>query len=175
MSAAVIHGSQILFQANNLVLHTAMEHFRRNCWDAEQSIGHRNGSNSLPHIITSNVEHDSVKLAAEHLQKDGKAGRRPSCRGLFRLIPGEWDVFYNRKKLPCISFLPFRVLFINVFLSQMWHSCLCPRSQAVWRWMTSLLQCVLTRVSSLSCWLTMRQESSWWENLRLENLTASAT
>lgn len=62
-------------QANNLVLHTAVEHFRRNCRAAEQE-GHHNGRTGLPHIITSNVEHDSVKLAAEHLQREGKAGKR---------------------------------------------------------------------------------------------------
>lgn len=60
-------------EANNLVLHTAVEHFRRSCRAAEQGEGHQNGSNGLPHIITSNVEHDSIKLVAEHLQKDGKA------------------------------------------------------------------------------------------------------
>ncbi|XP_070765274.1 selenocysteine lyase [Enoplosus armatus] len=60
-------------EANNLVLHTAVEHFRRNCRAAEQGERHQNGSKGLPHIITSNVEHDSVSLAAEHLQRDGKA------------------------------------------------------------------------------------------------------
>ncbi len=89
MHATVVHSKQILFQANNLVLHTAVEHFRRNCRAADQGKGHQNGSSGLPHIITSNVEHDSVKLVAEHLQKDGKAGRRPSCEVLFRLIPRE--------------------------------------------------------------------------------------
>ncbi|XP_034091526.1 selenocysteine lyase [Gymnodraco acuticeps] len=60
-------------EANNLVLHTAVEHFRRSCRAAEEGGGQRNGSSGLPHIITSNVEHDSVKLVAEHLQKEGKA------------------------------------------------------------------------------------------------------
>uniref|UniRef100_UPI0037E8865C selenocysteine lyase n=1 Tax=Semicossyphus pulcher TaxID=241346 RepID=UPI0037E8865C len=61
-------------EANNLVLHTAVEHFRRNYRAAEEGEGHLNGSTAcLPHIITSNVEHDSVKLVAEHLQKNGKA------------------------------------------------------------------------------------------------------
>ncbi|KAM9383949.1 selenocysteine lyase isoform 1-T3 [Pholidichthys leucotaenia] len=54
-------------EANNLVLHTAVEHFRKNCSAAED------GCSGLPHIITSNVEHDSVKLVAERLQMDGKA------------------------------------------------------------------------------------------------------
>uniref|UniRef100_A0A8C2XDD4 Selenocysteine lyase n=1 Tax=Cyclopterus lumpus TaxID=8103 RepID=A0A8C2XDD4_CYCLU len=60
-------------EANNMVLHTAVEHFRRSSRAAGQREGHRNGSGGLPHIITSNVEHDSVKLVAEHLQKEGKA------------------------------------------------------------------------------------------------------
>ncbi|KAF7659369.1 hypothetical protein LDENG_00298690 [Lucifuga dentata] len=63
-------------EANNLVLHTAVEHFRRSCEPAEREEGQRNcqnGSAGLPHIITSNVEHDSVKLAAQQLQRDGKA------------------------------------------------------------------------------------------------------
>ncbi|XP_039984646.1 selenocysteine lyase [Xiphias gladius] len=60
-------------EANNLVLHTAVEHFRRNGRAAELAEGRQNGCTGLPHIITSNVEHDSVKLAAEHLQRDGKA------------------------------------------------------------------------------------------------------
>lgn len=90
LHAMVVHSKQMFFQANNLVLHTAVEHFRRSCRAAEQGEGHQNGNYDLPHIITSNVEHDSVKLVAEHLQKDGKAGRRPSCKMLFRLIPGEY-------------------------------------------------------------------------------------
>ncbi|KAM3850241.1 selenocysteine lyase [Diretmus argenteus] len=63
-------------EANNLVLHTAVEHFRRSCSTTEQSEeqrNHHNGSVGRPHIIISNVEHDSVKLAAEHLQEDGAA------------------------------------------------------------------------------------------------------
>ncbi|XP_029286103.1 selenocysteine lyase isoform X2 [Cottoperca gobio] len=60
-------------EANNLVIHTAVEHFRRSCRAAEEGEGRQNGSNGLPHIITSNVEHDSVKLVVEHLQKVGKA------------------------------------------------------------------------------------------------------
>ncbi|XP_071373720.1 selenocysteine lyase [Centroberyx affinis] len=63
-------------EANNLVFHTAVEHFRRSCRATEQGEGKRNyqnGSAGLPHIIISNVEHDSVKLTAEHLQRDGKA------------------------------------------------------------------------------------------------------
>ncbi|KAM8745378.1 selenocysteine lyase [Acanthopagrus latus] len=60
-------------EANNLVLHTAVEYFRRNCKAQEQGEGQQSRSKGLPHIITSNVEHVSVKLVAEHLQKDGQA------------------------------------------------------------------------------------------------------
>ncbi|XP_034562583.1 selenocysteine lyase [Notolabrus celidotus] len=61
-------------EANNLVLNTAVEHFRRNYRAAEQGEGHHNGASAcIPHIIISNVEHDSVKLVAENLQKNGKA------------------------------------------------------------------------------------------------------
>lgn len=55
------------------MLHTAVEHFRRHC-RAEEASEQQNGSRNLPHIITCNVEHDSVKLAAEHLQREGRAG-----------------------------------------------------------------------------------------------------
>lgn len=53
-----------------MVFHTAVEHF----WRSWEAAGHTHPDNVLPHIITSNVEHDSVKLAAEHLQTTGKAG-----------------------------------------------------------------------------------------------------
>lgn len=60
-------------EANNLVIHTALEHFRRNCDAAEQNKGLLNGVSGLPHIISTNVEHDSVNLVLEHLQREGKA------------------------------------------------------------------------------------------------------
>ncbi|KAM9848983.1 selenocysteine lyase [Aulostomus maculatus] len=56
-------------EANNLVLHTALEHYRKHC----MTEGNQNGSSGPPHIITSNVEHDSVKLVADNLQKAGRA------------------------------------------------------------------------------------------------------
>ncbi|KAM6921378.1 selenocysteine lyase isoform 2-T2 [Xenentodon cancila] len=63
----------VIQKANNLVLHSAVEHFRKYCKAAEQGEGHRNGCTGLPHIITSNVEHDSIKITAERLQEEGKA------------------------------------------------------------------------------------------------------
>ncbi|XP_067085603.1 selenocysteine lyase [Osmerus mordax] len=63
-------------EANNLVFHTAVEHFNRSCREEELSVGGRrplNGAPDIPHIITSSVEHDSVTLIANHLQKEGRA------------------------------------------------------------------------------------------------------
>ncbi|XP_077464204.1 selenocysteine lyase isoform X2 [Stigmatopora argus] len=53
----------VMKQANNLVLHTAVDHFR--CQNRHCEI--------LPHVVVSDVEHDSVKLLAEHLKKEGLA------------------------------------------------------------------------------------------------------
>lgn len=63
---------RLVLQANNMVFHTAVEHF----WRSPEAAEHARHHGVLPHVITSNVEHDSVKLAAEHLQKTGRAGRR---------------------------------------------------------------------------------------------------
>lgn len=65
-------------EANNLVFHSAMENFKRSSNTGDQSSGRPsqnncNGSPGLPHLIISNVEHDSVKLVAENLQKTGRA------------------------------------------------------------------------------------------------------
>ncbi|XP_061539054.1 selenocysteine lyase isoform X2 [Phycodurus eques] len=55
-------------ESNNMVLHSAVEHFREQHGDAGEG-----DDGNLPHIISCNVEHDSVKLVAEHLKKKGKA------------------------------------------------------------------------------------------------------
>uniref|UniRef100_A0A8C2CUC5 Selenocysteine lyase n=1 Tax=Cyprinus carpio TaxID=7962 RepID=A0A8C2CUC5_CYPCA len=62
-------------EANNLVFHTAVEHFRKSKTSAQGDMNSEqlNGSGSLPHIIISSVEHDSIKLTAKHLLKEGKA------------------------------------------------------------------------------------------------------
>lgn len=68
-------------EANNLVFHTAVEHFKKSGQTSHGTEGtphHHNGdgpsaAEGLPHIIISNVEHDSIKLTAEHLLKEGKA------------------------------------------------------------------------------------------------------
>ena len=48
-------------EANNAVFWSVVKHFNANY----------NGSRELPHIITSNIEHDSVSLAIENLVKEG--------------------------------------------------------------------------------------------------------
>ncbi|XP_026119762.1 selenocysteine lyase [Carassius auratus] len=62
-------------EANNLVFHTALEHFRKSKTSAQGDMNSKqlNGSGSLPHIIISDVEHDSISLTAKHLLKEGKA------------------------------------------------------------------------------------------------------
>ncbi|CAL9695912.1 unnamed protein product [Knipowitschia caucasica] len=60
-------------EANNMVIQSAVEHFKRSRDGTECNTDHSNGCPGLPHIISSNVEHDSVKLVLEHLQKEGKA------------------------------------------------------------------------------------------------------
>ncbi|TVK90606.1 Kinesin-like protein KIF1B [Bagarius yarrelli] len=63
-------------EANNMVFHSVIEHFWKSSMSAEcvhVDKNHLNSTGILPHIITSNVEHDSVKLVVEHLVKMGKA------------------------------------------------------------------------------------------------------
>uniref|UniRef100_A0A8C2ACT6 Selenocysteine lyase n=1 Tax=Cyprinus carpio TaxID=7962 RepID=A0A8C2ACT6_CYPCA len=61
--------------ANNLVFYTAVEYFRNSKPFAGGGTNWEqlNERGSLPHIIISNVEHDSIKLTAKHLLKEGKA------------------------------------------------------------------------------------------------------
>ncbi|CAL8252344.1 unnamed protein product [Merluccius merluccius] len=63
-------------EANNLVFHSAMENFKRSSTAGDQSSGgapEENLNGRRPHIIISNIEHDSIKLVAENLQKTGQA------------------------------------------------------------------------------------------------------
>lgn len=60
-------------EANNMVFHSALEHFWKSRASAEEEKHRLNGNKVLPHIITSNVEHDSIINTAEHLSKTGKA------------------------------------------------------------------------------------------------------
>ncbi|MPC56835.1 Selenocysteine lyase [Portunus trituberculatus] len=48
--------------ANNVVLHCAVTHFRKWCLSQDSPIYHH----LRPHIITTKVEHDAVKLPLTH-------------------------------------------------------------------------------------------------------------
>uniref|UniRef100_A0A8D2NPM7 Selenocysteine lyase n=1 Tax=Zosterops lateralis melanops TaxID=1220523 RepID=A0A8D2NPM7_ZOSLA len=53
-------------EANNMVIHTACRHFH----ESQRGTEDRRGS---PHIVTSTVEHDSIRLPLEQLGKEGLA------------------------------------------------------------------------------------------------------
>lgn len=58
-----------------MVIHTARRHF---C-DSQSRPRH---SQEMPHIVTSSVEHDSVRLLLEQLVKESLAGEwQRDCRG----------------------------------------------------------------------------------------------
>uniref|UniRef100_A0A8D0HHW3 Selenocysteine lyase n=1 Tax=Sphenodon punctatus TaxID=8508 RepID=A0A8D0HHW3_SPHPU len=62
-------------EANNLVIHTAVRHFRES-WvpgHMEPDDDHRGTAGAIPHFVTSSVEHDSVRLPLEQLMKEGMA------------------------------------------------------------------------------------------------------
>lgn len=56
----------VFIQANNLVIWTALEHYRRLREKGE-------ANEAVPHIITSNVEHDAVALPLKHYEGRGLA------------------------------------------------------------------------------------------------------
>uniref|UniRef100_A0A803W3X9 Selenocysteine lyase n=1 Tax=Ficedula albicollis TaxID=59894 RepID=A0A803W3X9_FICAL len=53
-------------EANNMVIHTACRHFH-------ESQHRRGDSQGTPHIVTSSVEHDSIRLPLEQLGREGLA------------------------------------------------------------------------------------------------------
>ncbi|XP_063771874.1 selenocysteine lyase isoform X2 [Pseudophryne corroboree] len=56
-------------EANNMILFSAVENF---CMRGKESQSNSVGK-ALPHIITSNVEHDSIALPLQHLQRTQRA------------------------------------------------------------------------------------------------------
>lgn len=61
-------------QANNMVIHTARRHF---C----ESQARPGDGRWTPHIVTSSVEHDSIRLPLEQLVKESLAGEQQRDRG----------------------------------------------------------------------------------------------
>ncbi|XP_072014124.1 selenocysteine lyase-like [Amphiura filiformis] len=62
-------------EANNWVIHTAIQHFHESFShnvSENDNVNRPNEQKIRPHIITSNIEHDSVKLPLENLAKAGK-------------------------------------------------------------------------------------------------------
>ncbi|XP_061862010.1 selenocysteine lyase isoform X2 [Colius striatus] len=53
-------------EANNMVIHTACRHFHQ----SQAGLGHGQGT---PHIVTSSVEHDSIRLPLEQMLKESLA------------------------------------------------------------------------------------------------------
>ncbi|XP_067395135.1 selenocysteine lyase isoform X2 [Emydura macquarii macquarii] len=61
-------------ETNNLVIHTALRHFRESQVLAQDGPGEdHKGAARAAHFVTSNVEHDSVRLPLEHLVKEHMA------------------------------------------------------------------------------------------------------
>lgn len=58
-------------ESNNMVLHTVVENFHgmKNATSHEMVADH-----VKPHIVTTSLEHDSIKLVLEKYQQQGKAG-----------------------------------------------------------------------------------------------------
>lgn len=59
-----LNSSLCFSQANNMVIHTALKYFRESQGQGQ----------AVPHIVTSNVEHDSIRLPLEQLVKGHLAG-----------------------------------------------------------------------------------------------------
>ena len=70
-----------------MILQTAVKYFHG---FHDLSNGHPGGDNpdKLPHFITSNLEHDSVKLVLEHLAEEGTASI------------SHWNILNNYKAKP---------------------------------------------------------------------------
>jgi len=65
-------------ESNNMVLNTALQHFWNSYPDSHHLPAYTRDNlgvkRVLPHIVTSNLEHDSVRLVLEAFQERQKAG-----------------------------------------------------------------------------------------------------
>ena len=76
------YSNEIIFtsggtEANNMVFHSVIQNFLGHqnslqCQDSKDKVTLMNGCSPCPHIITCNIEHDSVVLALRALKSQGK-------------------------------------------------------------------------------------------------------
>ena len=64
-------------EANNMVFHSVIQNFQghensHKCQDSKDKVKLMNSCNPCPHIVTCNIEHDSVVLALRALKSQGK-------------------------------------------------------------------------------------------------------
>ncbi|XP_006893573.1 PREDICTED: selenocysteine lyase [Elephantulus edwardii] len=61
-------------ESNNLVIHSVVKHFRENQATRENAVQRQPpGDGAKPHLITCTVEHDSIRLPLQHLEREGVA------------------------------------------------------------------------------------------------------
>ena len=75
--------SVVLFQANNWVIWSAVKEYNKNREEERNDDAYP--KTSKPHIVTSNLEHDSIKLVLENLEAESCAGNCiwPGCRSVY--------------------------------------------------------------------------------------------
>ena len=56
-----------------MVLWTALKHFEKT-FNPTQPDKSNHKNRLLPHFVTSNLEHDSIRLVLEHFEREGLAG-----------------------------------------------------------------------------------------------------
>ncbi|CAJ0926898.1 unnamed protein product, partial [Ranitomeya imitator] len=76
-------------EANNMVLFSAVDHFNMSTNKKLNSPLDK----ALPHIITSNVEHDSIALPLKHLQEAHRAGTEADASSAVSQGPSEEVTF----------------------------------------------------------------------------------
>jgi len=62
----------VITQSNNAVLRSCVRHHQRSSKEK--------GTAMLPHIVTSNLEHGSVRRTAQDLADNGEIGKKGLCR-----------------------------------------------------------------------------------------------
>ncbi|XP_059141437.1 selenocysteine lyase-like isoform X2 [Physella acuta] len=60
-------------EGNNWILHIAKQQFQKQLSLKDQQTGDNNVCLNRPHFITSNIEHDSIKLVLDHYKAEGLA------------------------------------------------------------------------------------------------------